>query len=199
MSHSRNPEQTRQLILERALDQMHRQGFQAASVNDILDQTGLTRGALYHHYPSKRALGLAVLDAIDQMIADFWLQPLADTDDPIAALQGAMARAGRDIGADDLILGCPLNNLSQELSSRDEEFRTRMVAAYNTWINGWAQAFARGQRAGTVAADIDPVDLAVFCVASLTGGRGLAKTARDTAPLAACVISLSRFLDTLRP
>ena len=59
---SRQPDLTRQRILEASFAEIHRQGFQAASVANILTTTGLTKGALYHHFPSKKDLGLAVID-----------------------------------------------------------------------------------------------------------------------------------------
>jgi AcrR family transcriptional regulator len=38
-------------------------GYDAASTNDILARTGLTRGALYHHFPSKEAIAVALVTA----------------------------------------------------------------------------------------------------------------------------------------
>jgi len=58
---STNP--TRRKILESAFHEIHRNGFQAASLNPILERTGVTKGALYHHFPNKQTLGYAVLFA----------------------------------------------------------------------------------------------------------------------------------------
>ena len=195
----KNPKQTRETILEAAARTIHRSGFGAASLSTILDETGLTKGALYHHFPNKKALGLAVVASIRRMVQEFWLDPLADTDDPIAGLEGILGAARTALAPDDLLLGCPLNNLAQELSAVDEEFRREIGRTYRLWCDGFAAALVRGKEAGTVAADVDPAATAAFLVASLTGSRGLAKTTRDPALMEICGATLLRFLDTLRP
>ncbi|MEO0971905.1 MAG: TetR/AcrR family transcriptional regulator, partial [Pseudomonadota bacterium] len=55
-------EQTRDRILTSAAEEIYRVGFQAASTANILKQLGISKGALYHHFASKQALGYAVLD-----------------------------------------------------------------------------------------------------------------------------------------
>jgi len=168
----RNPEQTRQAILDAALAVIHAKGFQAASLSDILAETGLTRGALYHHFPNKRALGLAALEGIEQMVRRMWLEPLAGADDPLNALQGAITAAGASLSQEVIVLGCPLNNLAQEMSPSDEQFRRKVSSIYYQWRMGIASALIRGQEKGTVRADIDPEAAATFFVGALTGGRG---------------------------
>ncbi|CAM5380361.1 TetR/AcrR family transcriptional regulator [Streptomyces sp. JUS-F4] len=54
---------SRRSILEAAAWVFDERGYDAASTNEILARTGLTRGSLYHHFPSKEALALALLDA----------------------------------------------------------------------------------------------------------------------------------------
>ena len=58
----RDPEQTRQNILAAAFEEVHGNGFRGASLERILADTGLTKGALYHHFPNKDALGHALID-----------------------------------------------------------------------------------------------------------------------------------------
>lgn len=54
---------SRRAILEAAAEVFDLRGFDAASTNEILARSGLTRGALYHHFPSKEAIAVALLDA----------------------------------------------------------------------------------------------------------------------------------------
>lgn len=195
---ARDPQRTRRELLDAAAAEIHRKGFQAASLAAILSHTGVTKGALYHHFPNKKALGLAVLDRVEQTVLDLWVRPLEGADDPVRAFQEALRRAAASLEPADIELGCPLNNLAQELSAVDEEFRARVVAVYDKWREGIARALARGQGRGTVDPTVDPRTVAAFVVASLTGGRGLAKTARSPELLDVCVRGLSAYLDTLR-
>ncbi|MBO1418880.1 ScbR family autoregulator-binding transcription factor [Streptomyces sp. FH025] len=54
---------SRQAILEAAAEVFDLRGYDAASTNEILARSGLTRGALYHHFASKEAIATALLDA----------------------------------------------------------------------------------------------------------------------------------------
>ena len=191
---------TRQKILDSAYHEMHRNGFQAASLNPILERTGVTKGALYHHFPSKHALGYAVLDEeIKKSVLEFWLQPLEACTDPIEALKRLIIEAGKSISRKEISLGCPLNNLCLEMSPIDDGFRQRINQVYELWQQGIARALRLGQSNGTVNQDISPADSATFIVAALAGSRSLAKNAQSHEVLVACGQNLIRYLDALRP
>ena len=73
----REPDITRQKILEAAYEEIHRCGFQAASMNDILRKAGVTKGALYHHFSGKKDLGYAVLEEIIGVrLYEQWMMPV---------------------------------------------------------------------------------------------------------------------------
>ena len=61
---SRDPDVTRNKLLQAAFEEIYRRGFQAASLDTILIKAGVTKGALYHHFPDKAALGYAVVDEV---------------------------------------------------------------------------------------------------------------------------------------
>src|SRR5262245_7595813 len=83
----RNPDLTRENLLQAAFREIYRNGFRAADVDAILAQAHVTKGALYHHFDSKAALGLAVIDeVIRNWILDRWLRPLEKAEDPIRGI-----------------------------------------------------------------------------------------------------------------
>jgi AcrR family transcriptional regulator len=198
MIKKKNPKKTRNDIINSALTVIYQKGFKAASINEILMDTGLTKGALYHHFPNKNAVGYAILDRVRDMIQDTWLTPLEGHPDPITGLQETMLSAGAELNEADIMFGCPLNNLAQEMSAIDEDFRKRFVELYDFWQNGIAAAIRRGQQIGTVVKTADPVSTATFFVAALTGGRGLAKATQDIGILVSCADCLIRYLESLR-
>ena len=84
---TKQPDFTREKILQAAFCEIHRQGFQAASIANILQDTGMTKGALYHHFPTKQALGLAVIDeVIKQRLDGVIFRPLRESDRPVEML-----------------------------------------------------------------------------------------------------------------
>ena len=191
---------TRQRILSSAYQEIHRNGFQAASLTAILERTGVTKGALYHHFPSKAALGFAVLDeVIKDTVVQFWLRPLEEYSNPIDGLKYLIGEAGKNISNEDVLLGCPLNNLCLEMSPINDGFRQRVYQIYELWREAFARALRSGQSNGTVSRHIDTTDCATFIVASLAGCRSLAKSTQSRNVLAACGQNLIRYLETLRP
>ena len=200
MPTTRNPDQTRQLLLDAAYEEIYQHGFQAASLDNILARTGVTKGALYHHFKNKQALGYAVVDeVIRPQIREAWIEPLLSADDPIAGLKAVYLRAREERGELACQCGCPLNNLAQEMSPLDEGFRQRIHSAFQSWQQGISQALRHGQVTGTVRADLDTDKTATFLLASLEGTVGLAKNSQNAAVFEATQYSLEHFLDSLRP
>ena len=197
----REPDVTREKLLTAAFDEIYRRGFQAASLDTILDQAGVTKGALYHHFPDKRALGVAVIDnVIRDLLLQRWLGVLKQQPgDPLTALQGMLKERSTDLGDEEIELGCPLNNLAQEMSPLDEQFRRRIAATFDRWIEGVTAELRRGQSEGSVRRDLDPRKVAAFLVAAIEGSFGLAKGAQSQAILRDNLEVLSRLLDDLRP
>ncbi len=87
MAAQRNPDLTRKSLLEAAFQEIYQSGFQAASLDNILSKAGVTKGALYHHFGSKRELGYAVVDElIRERVLDRWVRPLEHAANPIDGL-----------------------------------------------------------------------------------------------------------------
>ena len=168
----RDPDKTREALLRAAFGEIHRSGFQAASLERILSTAGVTKGALYHHFPNKAALGYAVVDElIKPFIIERWVRPVEGADDPIQTIVDCLADVACHMTCADIELGCPLNNLMQEMSPIDEGFRQRLNAVSEAWRAGIARALARGQGSGTVREDIDPEKTAGLPVRRLRGNR----------------------------
>ena len=176
----RDPDGTRQSLLQAAFHEVYRHGFQSAGIDAILAATNVTKGALYHHFESKEALGHAIIEEIiAEITRDRWLRPLEQSKDenPIDALIGivqAIPSRPRDVKR-----GCPLANLTQEMSLLDEQFRKRLERIFQAWQEGVATALRKGQDTGTVRRDLVPEETASFLIAMVEGYELLAKNAQD--------------------
>lgn len=196
---TRNPDLTREKLLQAAFQEIYHSGFQAASLDSILASAGVTKGALYHHFPSKTALGYAVVDeVIRQQIVHQFLRPLEKAEDPIDALLDILQKSAARMSPELCRLGCPLNNLAQEMSPVDEGFRLRLEEILRTWRDGLAAALRRGQDSGRVRADIDPAKSAAFIVAVVEGALGMTKNGQRIELFHACCEGLEQYLHTLR-
>jgi AcrR family transcriptional regulator len=198
---TRAPENTRRKILKAAFDEFYRNGFQGSSINRIVDHAGTTKGALFHHFEDKNHLGYAVVEeVVFPEMKERWLDPLANSVDPIAALKKTMRQFAREEDANGrLIQGCPLNNLAQEMAPLDEGFRRRLEKIYSAWREALGTAFARGIKAGTVRKGISPPKVAALVVAALEGIIGTAKNAQSEELLTQAGQGLFDYLDSLKP
>jgi TetR/AcrR family transcriptional regulator, transcriptional repressor for nem operon len=199
---TRDPERTREHLLQAAFREVYRYGFQSAGIDTILAATNVTKGALYYHFESKEALGYAVIEEIvAKLTSERWMLPLQrgkDKDkDPIDTLIGivrAIPHRPRDVKR-----GCPLVNLSQEMSQLDEQFRKRLERIFHAWQEGIAMTLRRGQSQGTVRRDLDPEETASFLIAMIEGYEVLAKNAQDAKVWNMGIKNISGWLGSLRP
>ena len=195
----RDSDVTRQTILDAGAAEIYRHGFRNASVDRILADTGLTKGAFYHHFQAKADLGYAVIDeSIRAKLLAKWVEPLERSDNPVSGFISALS----DVDSEELKMicdcGCPLNNLAQEMSAIDETFRGKLQRVYAEWQDRTAAALFRGQGAGHVRADVDCRKAATFIMSSIEGAAGLAKNHQDPAVLFACLEGMVCYLESLR-
>ena len=191
---------TRAILLSAAAREIHHYGFQAASLARILADSGVTKGALYHHFPSKLALGYAVLEErYAPLLRQTWIAPLARAgSDPIDVLVAIISAAGERMTLQDIGLGCPVNNLAQEMSAVEPGFRMRIEALFEEWRAAIAAALMRASQEQRLRPGIDPHAVACFVVASLEGCVGMAKNAQSKKILRKCGAGLIDYLQSLR-
>ena len=192
--------ETREKILMAAFEEIYSFGFQAASLSKILKDTGATKGALYHHFKSKKELGYAVLDeVICPSYQSNWIDPLKASDDPITTMTSLLLASVEQMTDEDVFRGCPLNNLAQEMSSLDPDFRERIRQAYNEWQEALEQALDRGKAAGNVVMDVDSKSVSLLAVASFGGFMGMAKNMQSLDILAVCLKGYVNRMEASRP
>ena len=200
MASARDPEATRQRILRAGFREFHRSGFKGADLNRILREAGVTKGALYHHFQSKRGLGYAVVtDILRDWIQDRWLRPLVQAMDPVEALEELARWGERSATVEGLALGCPLQRMVEELSGVDEGFRMRLAAVYEEWRRGLRGLLSTAQSRGQVRSDVDVDAASTFIVAAWQGSIGVAKAYQNPAVLRSCRQGLALYLSSLRP
>lgn len=196
---TRNLESSRKEILDAAFWEVFTRGFQGVSVDDIVKKTTLTKGALYHQFPTKLDLGYALVDeVIKPMSVARWIGPLKDYDNP---LEGILALLKKLIGkapAEELRYGCPLNNLVQEMAPIDQGFKERLESALQFWISGMEQELKRGKKAGHLSEDVNTRQVAHFIVMAHEGFYGMLKGLNDPKAFNALYDSLQRYFQTLR-
>ena len=200
MTNKAKPVNSRDRILKSAFQEMHQHGYQGMRIDQVLKNTDLKKGALYHHFSSKQVLAYAVLEELVQKrITELWIDPLKNMTNPIEDIYTLCLSVG-DVWQDDFFYkGCPLNNLAQEMSPIDEGFRERILKFFQHWQMSFSEALQKGQEQGLVDKTINADNSALFILSSIEGAFGMAKIHQDKAVYLACIEELKCYLQSLSP
>jgi TetR/AcrR family transcriptional regulator, transcriptional repressor for nem operon len=177
---TRNKERTREQILKIAFGEVFHRGFQAASVQEIVDKAGLTKGAFFHHFSTKRELGYALADeTLREMVYERWLRPLEDYENPVEGVIANLKKIIDSTPEESLTHGCPLNNLIQEMSAVDPAFADKLQNVLLYWIAGIERHVRKAKVRGYLPKNVNARSLAEFIVMTHEGAFGLSKSLKS--------------------
>jgi TetR/AcrR family transcriptional repressor of nem operon len=186
----------RTAILDAAARIINERGFTHTSVEELIRATGLSgKSHFYHYFPSKEALGLAVLDRQFERFTERGLailgEPMIEPIDRLSLFIDTLValQRERDGGS-----GSPFGNLAGELADAHEGFRRRLDDVFSRWTE---QLDALLREVGPQLREgVETVRLSRFIIASLEGGMLLTRVARDVEVMEGIGEDLKRFIAT---
>ncbi len=166
-----------QQALDRAMETFWSDGYEATSMQDLLETMGINRGSFYDTFGSKHDLFLEALRRFDQTYRENEFRELLERESPREAiislfknvLQQCTCSTGRN--------GCFLVNTALELSPRDKEAAAIVQQAFHDTVLFFRKLIIRGQKRGEIAPDVKPTQTARALLALLIGMRVLARAA----------------------
>jgi len=171
-------------------------GYQSTSVADILREAGANSGSLYHAFPTKQDLLLAVLERYRKGIGPMLLDPAwQGVEDPIERIFALLGRYRTGLEMTDCTYGCPIGSLALEIHEPDPPVRELLAANFDGWvvaIKGCLDAAVDRLPAGT-----DTNALAQFVLTVMEGGVMQSRTHRTLQAFDASVAGLRDYLDRL--
>ncbi len=187
---------TRDRILFASMELFWEKGFGSTSIADILKRAGVNAGSLYHFFPAKQDILVAVLDTYHAGIRPMLLEPAwAGVDDPIERVFALLARYRRYLVDTECFYGCPIGSLALELHEPDPAVRERLAANFDAWVGAIAECFeAAGAR---LPADVDRRALAQFALTTMEGGVMQSRTHRTLDAFDASVAMLRDYIARL--
>jgi len=191
-----DPEGMRARILDAAADLFQARGYHDTSVQDVKRVAEVSSGAFHHHFESKKALGLAVVnDRVSGALREAWLDPLLAAPTVAQGVRDAIGATSGDLRAQGFVRGCPVNNLAVELAFSDSDFREALQAIFADWQRTIASRLA-AEPEPPAFAGVSAHDLAGFIVAAYSGAMTMAKAEQSPERLDATVAILMRLLRT---
>ena len=171
------PADTRERIVRAAIGLFARKGYASTSVADILDAAGVNAGSLYHFFPGKQDVLLAVLETYRQGIGPMLLQPAwKGVADPIERVFALLEHYRNHLRRTECTYGCPIGSIALELHEPDPPVRALLAANFEGWISAIETCFVEaGDR---LPATVDRRALAIFALTTMEGGVMLSRTDR---------------------
>lgn len=190
------PTKTREKLVNVAFELFHRQGFTATGIAQILRLAAVNSGSLYHCFPTKEDLLIAVLQWCEDNLWPEVIDPVFDrVSDPIERVFGILDGYRKMLVMTDCTQGCPIGNLALELA--DTHPRVRELLARN--FTGWRRAVERclDDAADRFPEHVDRTALSLFVLTTMEGAVMLARTYKSLEPYDSAVTQLRDYFERL--
>lgn len=185
---------SREKLLQVAFDEIYHNGYYATSVDKILKKAKMNKGSMYHYFKSKKELALTVInEKIKEYIEEKYGVLLNKQNNYI----DEMFQLLKDKKKFDFVTGCKLNNLVQELSSKDEDFKKALEKVYFRFEQIIELVLNKAIENKEINHN-DTKKLAMFVVASIEGCLGTAKKSHDGQYFQDCISQLEYYFNQLK-
>jgi TetR/AcrR family transcriptional repressor of nem operon len=172
-------------------------GYGSTSVQDILREADANAGSLYHAFPTKQDVLLAVLRLYRDGIGPMLLAPAWEgVEDPIKRIFALLASYRRALEATGCTYGCPIGSLALELHEPDPPVRELLSVNFDGWVEAVKGCLdAAGDR---LPPGFDTHALGQFVLTVMEGGVMQSRTHRTLDAFDASVAGLRDYLDRLQ-
>lgn len=195
----RKGSETRQVVVDSALQLFSVKGYHNTSISDILAATGLTKGGLYAHFGSKEELWDAAYERAVEIWTGIVFRDAGSAADPLDRIARVLENDLREYVAGRVFRGgCIFFNLLVELSGQDQPMADRILRGYDGFSRVLARWLDEAKAAGILRAEADSAEIADFIVVVLNGATALFSARQDERVLEQALRQLRQHLDGWR-
>ena len=181
-------------VLDAAMQCFWANGYEATSVKDLIERTGLTAASLYNAYGDKRAMFRTALDHYIEKSIGARLQR-SESLPPRNALRAFFDDILHRSLSDRQRKGCMIVNSALEMAPHDKEFRETIVETLGRLEAFFLNCVERGQADGTITSAVPAAGLAQHLLGMLMGVRVLARVRPERSLLEGVINTALAFLD----
>jgi len=173
-------------VIEAAMQQFWRAGYEATSLQDLLEVMHLSKSSLYQTFGSKHELFLRSIDFYQQSLVDEIYKSLSNSRTSKAFLKQLLENVIAE-AASKKKKGCLLVNTVNELSHRDKTVSKAVLIAFRNVGNVIRLAIEQGKKEGTIKTSVSTETLVDYIIINISGLRTMAKSGTDKSRLASVV------------
>ena len=181
-------------VLDRAVEQFWIHGYEATSLNDLIEATGLQKGSIYKAFGDKHNLFMMALERYLDFAVEVTKETLSQGETPSSALAAWLTGIVDRQKSGATRCGCFAVNAAVELAPRDDVVRERLRRHDRRMISLLQQTIVAGQEAGEFRTDSDAKELAEYV---MTVVNGLSAAARREAAFGRMQKHVDWVMDTL--
>jgi TetR/AcrR family transcriptional repressor of nem operon len=185
-------------LLDAAVSVIRRKGYAATSVDELCASAGVTKGAFFHHFPSKGSLAVAAANHWSELSETlFAAARYHQFDDPLDRVLGYLDFRKTMLRADVADFTCLVGTMVQEVYGTHPEIRDACDASISDHAATVQSDIADAMRLYRIRADWTAESLALHTQAVLQGAFILAKAKGNAAVAEASVDHLRRYVELL--
>lgn len=186
----------REKLLDAAIVLIRQSGFAATSVDDLCKAAGVTKGAFFHHFDSKDALGAAAARHWGETTSGLFASaPYHDPEDPLDRVLAYIEFRRELIAGAIPDYTCYAGTLVQEAYGASLDIRDACASAIFEHARTLEADIA--EAAERYGVDVDAASLARHTQAVLQGGFVLSKAAGNDRPVRESIDHLKRYVELL--
>ena len=176
---ARNPEQTKELIIERSLPIFNTKGYAAASISDITNATGITKGAIYGNFKNKDEVAIAAFEkGVKIVTGQMAIRIKAEKTAP-KKLMAMIEYYGEYIQNPPIPGGCPVLNSSIEADDSLPFLRSKIIRSIALIKDSLVKIIHRGIQEGQIKKGTDAEEFATSFYAIIEGAISLSRIEGD--------------------
>lgn len=189
---SRRRAETRQRLMVAALGVFARNGYERATIDEIVREAGFSKGAFYVHFEAKEDIFWAMLEDRMKHLQEAFREA-ADPELPVYQNLAMILRSIFSQNRDDPLWSALFMEFVAH-ASRNKKVRDQLAAMHRSWRDFATEALERGREAGLVRQDLDVQFISSVQIAVVEGMMMQSRLAPDAFDLDAIVEPLSRLL-----
>lgn len=182
-------------VLTKAMNLFWRKGYNSTSMQDLVDELGISRSSLYDTYGDKHALFMRSLEYYRESASGKMCTAVGQCSSAKDTIRKLLDFTTRELLQDEQHRGCFLMNAAVEVAPHDPEVSTMICQNDEVIENAFYEAIKTGQQNGEIAANKDAKALARFIFNNVKGMRVSAKSTTDKAVFADIVKLTMSVLD----
>ncbi len=163
------------LVLENAMELFWSKGYEATSLQDLLNATGLSKSSLYESFGNKQSLFESAFTRYFEGRAQQMSERLEQAASPLAFLRDCLCSVLEEPERA-TPRGCMLVNVANEFSTSDPAVQRLVALATQRFCKVFEQAFQQARSQGDIPKSSEPAALALFMHCAMSGLRTQVKS-----------------------